>query len=359
MKIPHVEILDKYSRLAVDIVEPSECWFELQYYGCGEFEVYAQANQRNLASLKIGNYVKIPQHPHLWIIEKIEITNDEDRGLMISATGRQAKAILAKRIINTQTQLASDLQTAVLALVNKHIGESAGSSRRISWLLTEQGAVSQSIDETQVSHENLLTFTESLLQTYGCGAEMKLDGTSFKYRVFEGADQTETVIFSQMFDNLLDSKYSIDESNYRNFVLVGGQGEGAERITDSISSETVANPIDRCEAFVDAKDISSKYTDANGQEKELDLTSSAGLATYKLWLRERGKQALAGLTRIEAFDGTIDTTNSLYEFEKDFYLGDRVTVQDSRMGVFITPRVLKYTVNQTADEHSEAVEYGE
>lgn len=355
--IEYIELLNKYTRKPFDLVEPSEFWCELEYYGTGEFEIYAQATPRTLASLVNGNYVKLPHKPFLWVIEKVNKTFDAERGLMISATGRQAKSILGKRIISAQTQLATDLQTAVLALVNKHAGASASAARRIIGLATVTGAVSQTITETQVSFDNLLTYTDELLKSYDCGAELYLDDTALKYRIYKGSDKSETVIFSQMLDNLLDSDYSLDERNFRNFALIGGQGEGNARIMDSVNLENKTG-IDLCEIFVDAKDISSKYTDDSGQEQELNLTTAAGMATYKSWLRERGKVKLGEYTRVENFDGSIDTTNNAYIFGDDFYLGDIVRVQDNRLGVYITPRVIKYTINQTADEYAEKIEYG-
>lgn len=355
--IPYVEILDKYTRLPFDLVEPSEIWLEMNYYGVGEFEIYTRATPRALACLKNGNYVKLPNKPFLWVIEKVNPTFTADNGLMISATGRQAKAIIGKRIINAQTQLATNLETAVSALVNKHAGVNASASRRILGLETAASEIVQTINETQVSYANLLTYTDELLQAYESGAELTIDGTALKYRAYKGADKSEEVIFSQMFDNLLSSDYSLDESNFRNFALIGGQGEGAERITTSVNLENKTG-IDLAEIFVDAKDISSKYTDASGTEQELDLTTAAGLATYKTWLAERGRQSLAEYIRVESFAGDIDTTNNAYKFGVDYYLGDIVRVQDNRLGVYITPRVIKYTINQTASEYEEKMEYG-
>lgn len=356
--IPYLEILDKYTRLAFDVIEPSEFWCELDYYGAGEFEIYTTATERTLASLRNGNYVKIPNKRDLWVIERINPTFDAERGLMISASGRQAKAILGKRLINVQTQLATDLQTAVLTLVNKHAGALAHENRRIIGLATEAGTVSQTISETQVSYQNLLTYTDELLKAYECGAELYIDGTTLKYRIYKGEDKSDAIVFSQMHDNLLESEYVLDESNYKNHAVVGGQGEGAERIiTAAIRNEGTG--IDRAEVFIDAKDISNKYTDESGQEQELDLTTEKGRAAYKLWLYQRGYAKLAEYERTESFRGTIDTTNNVYKLGVDYNLGDKVRVQDNRLGVYITPRVVKYTINQTTDEYTERIEYGE
>lgn len=356
--IAYIEVRDKYSRLPFATIEPAECWFELSYYGVGEFQVYTRATKTALASLNVGNYITIPHKPFIWVIETVEKTYIAGLGHMISATGRQAKAILGKRIINKQTQLPNDLTTAVVELIYKNAGAAAGEARRIDGLEEVTSLIIQPITETQVSYENLLTYTDELLQAYEVGAELTLtEAAAFRYNLYAGNDKSETVIFSQTFDNLLSSSYKRSAAAFRNYALIGGQGEGAERILQEYNAAPSLRGIDRAEMFVDAKDISSKYTDESGQEQELDLTTAAGLATYKNWLTERGKAKTAETVQIDSFEGEIDTAATRYKFGEDFYLGDRVRVQDDFLGVYITPRILKFTMTQDR-KYSELVEYG-
>lgn len=356
--INYVEVRDKYSRLPFATIEPAECWFELAFFGVGEFEVYTRATPLSLAALQNGNYITLPQKPFIWVIESVNPTFEAGRGYMISAKGRQAKAILGKRIINAQTQLAADLTSAVLGLIRKHAGAEAGDVRRIDGLEELESVIVQPITETQVSYANLLTYTDELLQAYEAGAEMTItDAAAFRYRIYTGIDRSADIIFSQTFDNLLSSSYTRDITAYRTFALIGGQGEGTGRILQEYDAAPALRGIDRAEMFVDAKDISSKYTDADGTEKELDLTVAGNLAIYKNWLTERGKAKLADTAQTETFEGEIDTNATPYKFGEDFYLGDRVRVQDDLLGVYITPRITKFTMKQDRI-YSELVEYG-
>lgn len=356
--ISYVEVRDKYSRLPFAIIEPSECWFELTYYSVGEFEVYTRATKTALAALKDGNYITLPHKSFIWVIETVEIQYDATRGYMISARGRQAKVILGKRIINTQTQLPSDLTTAVFGLIQKHAGEEAAEARKIDGLKELTSLIIQPITETQVSYSNLLDYTDELTKAHEVGAELTItDAADFRYSLYEGQDRSDTVIFSQTFDNLLSSSYTRSNAAFRSYALIGGQGEGTERILHEYDSDPSLRGIDRAELFVDAKDVSNKYKEADGTEKELDLTTAAGLATYKAWLLERGKAKTAEAALVETFEGEIDTAASPYKFGADFYLGDRVRVQDDFLGVYITPRILKITMRQDR-KYSELVEYG-
>lgn len=355
--IAYVEVRDKYSRLPFAMIEPAECWFELAFYGVGEFQVYTRATKTALASLKEGNYITIPHKPFIWLIENISLTFVAGHGYMISATGRQAKAILGKRIINTQTQLPSDLTTAVFSLIRKHAGAEAGAVRKIDGLEELTSLIIQQITDTQVSYENLLSYTDELLKAHEVGAELTItDAAAFRYSLYGGEDRSDTIIFSQTFDNLLSSTYTRSNATFCSYALIGGQGEGTGRTLHEYDSAPNLSGIDRAEVFVDAKDISSKYQE-NGTEKELDFNIPEDVATYKAWLLERGKARLAEGGIVETFEGEINTAASPYKFGEDFYLGDRVRVQDDFMGVYITPRILKFTMRQDR-VYSELAEYG-
>ena len=356
--ISYVEVRDKYSRLPFALVEPLECWLELTYYGVGEFAVRARATKAALAALKDGNYITLPHKPFIWLIEDVVPTYEAGRGYIITATGRQAKQILGKRIINKQTQLAGDITTAVFDLIRAHAGENAGDVRKIDGLTELTSVIIRQMTETQVSYSNLLDYTDELLKAYEVGAELTItDAAAFRYNLYEGVDRSDVVIFSQTFDNLLSSEYNRSTRQQRTHFLIGGQGEGAERILQEYDAAPNLRGIDRAEAFIDAKDVSSKYTDTDGTEKELDLTTAADLSKYKGWLTERGKEKSAVFSLVETFEGEIDPASALYKFGEDYNLGDRVRVQDDNLGVYITPRILKFTMRQDR-KYSELVAYG-
>ena len=356
--ISYVEVRGKYSRLPFAIIEPAECWFELAFYGVGNFQIYTRATKTALAALQNGNYITLPRKPFIWLIEDVKKDYVAGRGYMISATGRQAKAILGKRIINEQTQLSGDLTTAVFGLIRKHAGENATEARKIDGLTELTSAVVKPITETQVSYYNLLDYTDELSKAYEVGADLTItDAAAFRYTLYEGADRSDTIMFSQTFDNLLSSSYTRSTAAARSYALIGGEGEGAARILHEYDSAPNLRGIDRAEMFVDAKDVSSKYKDANGAEQALDLSTASGLATYRGWLSAKGETAIAENSVVETFEGEIDTANARYKFGEDYNLGDRVRVQDDFLGVYITPRILKFTMRQDR-KYSELVEYG-
>lgn len=355
--LPYIEILDKNSRQVTYIIEPNEVWLEQCYYTVGEFEVYTRATEEALAALVVGNYVKIPNKPYLWLIEAVEYSFSTDKGRMISATGREAKAILEKRIIANTTTLSTDLIASVNNLVLKHAGANALSYRKIVGLTVAESSVVQTAEATQVSYENLLSFTDEVLKAYGIGAKLTIDGTNLVYTIYRGEDKHESIIFSQSYDNLLSSTYKKDVTNKRGTAYIGGIGEGLDRVFNIYDVNGLSTGINRAEIFIDAKDIATKYEDEAGTEHELDLTNATDLATYKGWLAKRGQEKLAEYIPTEAFSGEIDTNNSLYEYGVDYSLGDIVRVQDEYFGFYTDARIIKHTISQDTGRYSENIEY--
>lgn len=345
-----------------------------KYYGVGDFEVYAQATPAHADLLHRGNYITRLNDDEVGIIEKIEVTNNPQDGLMIIATGRFAKSILERRIIyrlsghqNRATILRGNVESAARALVANNatactfntkrnipslrLGAHSGSTKII---VDENGNAS----EKQVTNDNLLDYTDALLQEYLMSAKIVLssDETMLEYVCFEGIDRStnnesgiDVVVFSTDFDNLTDSDYLSDETNVRNMALIGGEGEGLDRFYSSI--ETNATGLARREIFVDGAQTQRKYTDE--QEVEHEYTD----AQYKALLDSLGKLELAQRIQIEAFSGTINTASEIYVLGIDYELGDIVTIQDNEIGVYANVRITETTEVQDENGYSVSLNY--
>ena len=75
---------------------------------------------------------------------------------------------------------------------------------------------------------------------------------------------------------------------------------------------------------------------------------------------KKQKKELTNHINVVEVNGEIDLVNSNYEFDKDFFIGDIVGVQDEYFNFSLTPRILKYTISQDAKgKYTEAIDYGE
>ena len=146
--IEYVEIREKYSREVVGIIDTAQSiiWKSL-YYSVGDFEIYVAATPENIAMLVEGNYVTRPNNFECGIIEHIEITQNDDDGKMIVASGRFIKSILDRRIIYSATLsgtgynyiwkcaanvLQGNVETAVRKLVNDNAVNASDTNRNIA-----------------------------------------------------------------------------------------------------------------------------------------------------------------------------------------------------------------------------------
>ena len=361
--IPYVEIKDKYTLKTITKVEPSECWFELSYQDVGECEVYCVASQSNLQALQKGRYLKIPNKRFIWVITAVHYTYSADGVKMISATGKEAKWLLNKRCILTPKELKGNITTALYRLVNDNIGTNAGAARKVDKFTVDTNSLLIDISGTQAPRGNLLEFANNLLKNYNCGSQVVFEGEKLVYKIFTGAVKTTTVKFSQSLDNLLSSEYLTDDAELATFVQVVSTFEETKTVNGAEEKHKVdyikevdanAKGIDRAEIYLESN-LSTKYTDADGVEKETTPDSEL----YKGWQVQEGYAELAKHKTIEEINGEIDLAHSNYKFDKDFFVGDMVRIQDEYFNFYVNTIITKYTIKQDAKGYGEEAQYGE
>lgn len=371
MAIDYVEIRDESTTL-LGIVDTAQSiiWHSV-YFGVGDFEIYVKASPEIVALLQVGNLVTRPDDLEVGIIERINIANDAHDGRMITAAGRFAKCILERRLIyklsgnvNTATILRGNVETEVRRVIAENaiacpfdsrrnipllaLGDVAGLPQKI---VDENGAAAQK----QVSYQNLLTYTDELLQEYGLGATVILDEDAGKLRyvIYAGIDRSwdnaagnDPIIFSEEFDNLTSSSYAYDAATEKNVALIGGAGEGLERFYSLVAGAQAG--LQRRELWVDASSINRTYKDDSDVEKTYTDDE------YRAMLNAAGKQQLDASPALETFDGTVDIQNSRWKYNRDFALGDIVTTQDDGIGKFVNVRLRE--VLEVQDENGYSIE---
>lgn len=371
MSIEYVEIRDESTTLIGIIDTAKSIIWRSVYFGVGDFEIYVQATPEIVALLQAGNYVTRPDDLEVGIIEDIYIADDPLDGTMVTASGRFAKSMLDRRLIynlsgtvNTPTILSGNVETEVRRVIAENAIACPFDSRRNMPILAlgalanlpqiivdEKGAAAQK----QVSYQNLLTYTDELLQEYGMGSTVILDEDAGKllYVIYSGADRSvdneagnDPIIFSKDFDNLTSSSYQFNAASEKNVALIGGEGEGVERFYSLVSGEQTG--LQRREMWVDASSLNRKYKDESGK----DQTYSDG--EYIAMLNAQGTQLLAAHKPLETFDGAIDIQNSVWQYNRDFALGDIVTTQNDDIGKYVNVRLRE--VLEVQDENGYSIE---
>lgn len=366
--IPYVEILKwndgKTALESFKLIEPSQCWFEVMYYDKGQFEIYTAANLISLNALKKGNFVKIPHKNYLWVITSVQYEYNAEGGRMIDVKGYEAKWVISKRIIRDPLQLPTSLQAAMQLLFDLNLGPRAISQRRIDGLTYSFSALAGKSTEAQATRGNLLDFTLNLLKLHKSGIVSNYLNGKINVSAIVGEDKSESVIFAQSLDNLINSTYySSDEEKKTHCQVVSTfnetTGTGPSRTTTSqdyvayYPDETdEPSGIDRAEIMIQSN-LSTKVTQEDGTEIEIDPSSQ----TYQDMQKSEGASALAEKIEVVEFNGEIDLQNSQYQFGVDFNLGDLVKVQDEYFGYSAKARINKYTFKQDASGYGEEAEY--
>ena len=373
--IEYVEVRNANLELISIIDYATSIIWENSYYGAGFFEVYTEATEEAILSLVQENYITLPGRDDCGIIETVEIPQDIANGKYVIASGRMAKGILDRRHIyrlsgnsNKATILRGSVESNVRKVVYDNainctwnparnlplltLGAAAGLDKIIR---NESGAAAQK----QTSYENLLTYTDELLQEYGYGAKVifNRDAGKLEYVIFSGTDRSTDntagnvpLIFSEDFDNLTSTNYKNDTTGYKNTALVGGSGEGTERYYVVIND--AAAGMARRETFIDDDSISRTYTDDNDTEQTYTD------AVYGEMLVTDGLQKLSEFAITETFDGAIDMANSGYTLGADYGNGDIITIQDNTIHKYINARITTVTETQDENGYNIAVEYG-
>lgn len=372
MAIEYIEIRDNSTDI-VGIIDAahSVIWHSV-YYGVGDFEIYAQATPEIVALLRAGNYVTRPDDLEVGVIESIAINTDPQSGKMITASGRFAKSLLERRLIynlsgtvNKPTVLRGNVETEVRRVVAENaIACPFDSSRNIPILaLGALSGIPQKIvdgsgyaTQKQVSYQNLLEYTDAVLQEYGLASTVILDTDARKllYVVYSGVDRSadnatgeDPIVFSEDFDNLTSSSYGYNAATEKNVALVGGAGEGLQRFY-SLVTKGQQSGLQRREMWVDAASLNREYKDDNDEEQTYTDTE------YRAMLDAQGTQSLNAHVAQETFDGAIDIMHSPWKYNRDFALGDIVTVQSNDIGKFVNVRLRD--VLEVQDENGYTIE---
>ena len=304
----------------IGIIEnPSSAIWTRRYQKPGDFELYFPASDDALVLIADDCYITREDAPEIMIVERVELTTDEEEGNYIRVTGRGAECLLDRRIVLEQTTLSGRVDAAVLRLVDENAVSPANPARKLPIIMPASTIAPETI-RAQYTGTNLLETVQEICKAYGLGFRAVVDNYAQVTPIIEllrGTDRSEgqtavsPVVFSPEYENLLSSSYVLDTTKYKNVAIVAGEGEGKAR-KRAIYGE--ASGMARRELYVDARDMSTN-------EGEISA------ADYTAQMLARGAEKLAEHGITEAFDGEIDTSNT-FVLDRDYTCGDIVTVEN-------------------------------
>lgn len=321
----------------------SSLLWDIEYYKCGSFEVYIAASPQNIEIFQTGRIVgRNDDDQYFGIIESVQIDTDAENGDYLTVQGRFLMCLLERRIIHPTYSITA--QTAYSDIVRNAVVLNAiqQDNRRIPGLSLGDvsGTCWEQTTTLQISYANLMEWVYTICEKIGGTANIRLiKDTGEQYRMVfdlsEGTDRSVMqeenphIVFSDAYSNLLSFSYAENTAIQRNFTYIYGQGKGADRKNTTYCVGEEPAYLDRYELYVDADDIS--------EEQQIDgETVPIPENEYIALLRNRGSEKLV-LPKTTS-ESEIDAHNTQYVYNKDYTVGDHVTVQHRRFGM-IQPRI--------------------
>lgn len=327
------------------------------YYECGTFELTINKNKANTNKLKKDNIIIVnKKDDKILLIDKVVTTTDKN-SKTLNVTGTCIKGITKRRIIATNGYdrvTKTEAENIQKHYIEKHIIKSyyddiRTPERDISWvkivpsqnrgiktvwqarltnLHDELKHISEDTGlgwkgyldrnekciyfdsirgkdrtvnqvESPNTHEMLSKFTHEQLQQY-------------THEQLQGTIKHPYIIFSEKKKNLLEGKVTDDNSNYKNVGYIAGKGENEDRLITVLGT---AKGFDRREILIDLNNIEDP--------DELKQEGQKKLNEYKI---------------IQSIEGKVYQIPNM-EWEKDFFLGDLVTLESD--GIYEDKRIIQ------------------
>ena len=307
-----------------------------RYSKCGEFELHCSLTPETIELLKRENIIWKKGNLEAGYIEYRNLKQDVEGKEVLVIKGKFLTGYLNRRIIWGIENLNTTAELAIRGLVNNHAINPTDTDRTIDLLtLGSIKNYTQSVNY-QTSYSNLLDEVESIANANELGIRTLIDiqNKQMIFDIYEGTNRTAgqsvnaPAIFSKEFENILEQEYTDSLNNYRNVVLVAGEGEGSARELVTVGQGI---GLDRFEMFVDARDLQSTIYEDGG---ETNIPSEQ----YREMLKNRGMSKLSEYKEIQTFDSKINLRSNL-TYKHDFDLGDIVTCTSKKWGITIDTRI--------------------
>lgn len=310
MKILNIMDRNTFKLLgAVDVF--ASCKIKRKLNGIGALSLVIEKRVNNAEQLQEGRIVFFNNEYHkAFIIEEIEEIIDEKNKIMLNITAASIHSLIADYITippNGQSydEITGRRETVVKSWIDNNVIHPTNSNRIQYDFVNGSDKSLGSVITEKTRFKNLADEVIRILGTELLGWNVSLDSKNKRYifDVFEGKDLASKVKFGTKLGNIKNLKHKKSILGSKNVAFTAGDGEGAARIIYEVDDKKEGQR--RREVFVDARDAA---------------TSSE--------LEERGKQALKDMTPTQNVQfGVLEY--SQYEYEKDFDLGDCVSIKIS------------------------------
>ncbi len=309
-----------------------------EYYSIGNFSV--QITEDNYSPEM--KYIYSQERVEVGVIQKVEI-KDTVKGAFIQLEGMFLESILNDKTVFPTYFASGDIGQSVLNMVAKY-------KEDIPLLKVSDTPTVKSNNATwQETGGSLakVAYSKLATQEMSCRCRYDYENDNIYFEVWKGKDKTQNqeensfVVFSSGFKNLKDIRASFDCSNFKNYAIVAGEGEGDERLVAYVD---LSKGGYKKKIFIDAKDI--RYDREKQTQDE-----------YIKALEQRGLEKLLDYKIINNIE--IDVSEGTFKYLRDFDLGDVADVIIDSIGVSMTARIVTVREVFKNNNHTITIELGD
>lgn len=303
-----------------------------KYYEAGEFEIVLPSSSYILSLISENTIIMRNNYTEAGIIETIEYSEKTEESSQVTISGRFLTAILERRIIKSTLNFKGNTIEGMNTIIEKMTPFTT------NWE-TVASSISSKYIEFQATYKNVYDYLCRLSEFADIGFRLvpNVESKVFLFEAWKGKNRTsnqtenEQYTFSSDNENIEQSSLLTSDKTKANYILVGGAGEGENRILEEIKTEKTG--FELYEVFSDQKSVSSD-----------------GLSTseYKNQLKDIGNSLVCdGIIQFEA------TAINIGDYKTKWDLGDIVNIEKSDWKQMTTKRIIE--VEETIEDGTKSI----
>lgn len=342
-----LRIMTRDFRLLDEVDRYSSLQITRKWHGIGEIDLVINRYIKGANKLQRGHII-FP-HNHLdkgFIIRHKAIELDENGK---ATENWSIKALSLKSWIGQRlaypNHYEGDSESVIHQLILDNVVDPADSKRKMPDIVLADNLQRGKNIKLSTHYENLSEVIEDLSLQSGLGWNIEIDfeNNQFIFKVLEGRDSTVNqsdsppAIFSTEFGTLGQMSYMESELDYKNFAIVEGpdlpdqQDVPDEEKEKYMTTVGDAEGFERYEMLVGANVDTEIEVEENEREQRPDEDIIADMV-------EAGEIELAENTQEVYVEGQALTKSRLI-YQKDYDLGDMVTLQNKDWGITMDARI--------------------
>ncbi|NCB34251.1 MAG: hypothetical protein EOM64_10335 [Erysipelotrichia bacterium] len=283
-----------------------------KYYECGDYELHCSTDYFEL--LDSGTYLFRSGY-ELALIDSVDLSRSSTNESTTKVTGKFIESILNDRVCPGTKTYTGTHEAIARQCIDEYFISPTDTDRKFNYLSLGADGGYGTDTTLELKNDEIGDSVYTLLEEQELSQQIDYDyqTNTLKYQVWKGTDRTDDqdantwAVFSDEFENITDTEYSKNISDYKNVAYV-------------IGKNNVVCEVDQ----------------SNGERRrEMTVTSTESDTAV---LKSKGEQALTKYKTIEVFNGKIINSDNLV-YRTGWDLGDLVTVINKQVNKILNIRI--------------------